>query len=116
MTPAGGWELLAAAYIAADSAQFEGEQVEVVIPARGDRPAYTMRGGLSAAVVHQPGEYVNRLLHAGTDLLCPTLLTVEVPLVQLFVGGDVDFVTPGHLMRVQAVPTRPRIAPRRPAS
>lgn len=116
MTPTGGWELLAAAYIAADSAQFEGEQVEVVIPARGDRPAYTMRGGLSAAVVHQPGVYADPQLHDDDGSLCPGTLRIDAPMVQLFVGGDVDFVAPGHLMRVQAVPTRPRIAPHRPTS
>lgn len=116
MTPAGGWELAAAAYVAADPPQFEGERVEVDIPARGDRPAYTMRGGLSAVIVRQPGEYVERLLHPGTDLLCPAVLTIEVPVVQLFVGGVVDFVRPDHLMRVQAVPTRPRIPRPRPTS
>ena len=100
-------EVLAASYVAACPQHFEGARVEVVVPARGDEPERVLRGGLSDAVVRQPGWHVIPGVHDGAP--CGGVLTVTHPLVQLFVAGEVLFVLPQHLVRVHTDPSR-RIA------
>lgn len=100
-------EVLAASYVAACPEHFEGARVEVVVPARGDVPERVLCGGLSDAVVRQPGCYVVPGVHDGAP--CVGVLTVSAPLVQLFVAGEVIFVLPQHLVRVHTDPSR-RIA------
>ena len=106
-------ETLGAAYIAACPQYFEGALVEVRLPARGDEPARILRGGLSGAIVHQPGTYLVPAMQDRAPV--PLVLVVHAPLVQLFVAGEVVFVTPRHRVRVHTDPSQ-RLAEPRPLS
>ncbi|WP_163186042.1 hypothetical protein [Cellulosimicrobium sp. SL-1] len=104
--PARVWDDVPAAYMAAAPRQFIGEPVEVIVPARGDRPARFLSGVLSDVVLLTPG--VTRVRHLHRDgSLCQgiSVLTVTAPLVQLFVAGTHDVVVPTHLVRVLATPS-----------